>query len=58
MDEHSENFNKVIEDIILKRHYNWTEKYISGLNSRLDEVEEQISELEDKVLELIQRAAK
>ena len=56
MGQHSENFNKEIQNV---RKYqteviNEVKNTLEGFSSRLDEIEEQISELEDKAKELIQ----
>ena len=53
---HSENFNKVVKNI---RKYQTEvimdlKNTVKGFNSRLDEVEEQTSKLEDKAMELTQ----
>lgn len=53
---HSENFNKVVKNI---RKYQTEvimdlKNRVEGFNSRLDEVEEQTSKLEDKAMELTQ----
>lgn len=56
MDEHNENFNKEKEDIG-KYQTEITTKLrniLKGFDSRLDKVEEQINELEDKGMELTQ----
>ena len=58
MNEHHENFNKEIKNLrkyqaeitVLRNIINEL-KNIEGFNSRLDEVEEQISELEDIAME-------
>ena len=56
MDKHSENFNKETENIrkyeteVITELKNTPE----GFNSRLDEVEEWISDLEEKAVELTQ----
>ena len=60
MDEHSENFNKEIENIRnhqivvtdLKNTNNCTENALQRSNSRLGEAEERFSELEDRAVEL------
>lgn len=58
MNEHSETYKKYKK--ILNRchrveeYNNWTEKYPTGFKSRLDEVEEQNSNLEDRPAELTQ----
>ena len=56
MDEHNENFNKETENI---RKYQTEiiielKNTLQGFNIRIDEVEEQISELEDKTMKLTQ----
>ena len=61
IDDLSENFNKEIENVKVKIENTKTvrnEEYITemkntsgGINSRLDEMEDQIRDLEDKVAE-------
>ena len=56
MDEQSKNFSKEIENIRKYQTEVITEmkNALEGFNSRLDDVEEPISELEDKTMELTQ----
>ena len=59
IDEHSENFNKEVEDInepIRTEEYNnWNEKNtLEGIISRLSNTEEHISDLEDRIMEITQ----
>ena len=59
IDEHSENFNKEVEDInepIRTEEYNnWNEKNtLEGIKSRLSNTEEHISDLEDRIMEITQ----
>ena len=58
MEEYSENFNKEIENVRknqwqLKDTITEIKKYIlEGINSRLDDEEKHISNLEDRVVEI------
>ena len=56
IDEHSKNFSKEIENIRKYQTEVITEmkNTLEGFNSRLDDVEEPVSELEDKTMELTQ----
>ena len=60
MEEYSENFNKEIENVRknqwqLKDTITEIKKYIlEGINSRLDDEEKHISNLEDRVVEITQ----
>ena len=56
MDEQSKNFSKEIENIRKYQTEVITEmkNALEGFNSRLDDVEEPISELEDTTMELTQ----
>ena len=63
LDEHSENFNKELENIFLKncqkwRKNNWNENTIEGINSRLGDTEEHISNLKDRIIKITQIRAK
>ena len=58
-DEHSENFNKKIENIKknqseVKNTITEMKNILGGFNSRLDDAEEQISNLEDRIVEITQ----
>ena len=60
MDEHSDNFNSRKYKQVSKRSHraeeynNWTKNTLDVFNSRLDETEERVSDLEDRVVELTQ----
>lgn len=56
IDKPSENFNKEIENVRNYQTESITEprNTLEGFNSILDEIEEQISRLEDKAIELTQ----
>ena len=62
MDEHSEKFNKELENIKyqmeLKNMITEIKNTVEGINSRLDNTEEQISELKDRVVEITQAEQK
>lgn len=52
MDEHSKNFNKETENKKYKtKVITGVKNTVEGFNIRMDEIEEQISELEDKAME-------
>ena len=57
MDEHSGNFSKETENIKVTNKNSIAElkNTLEGFNSRMDEVEAQISKLEDKTMDLTQR---
>lgn len=53
----SENFNKIIirkyqREVRAKKYNNWTENTLKWFNSKLDEAEQQISELEVKTMNI------
>ena len=59
IDEHSENFNKELENtpkepVRAEEYNNWNEKHTRGINSRLSDTEECISDLEDRIMEITQ----
>ena len=52
MDEHSKNFNKETENKKYQTEViTEVKNTVEGFNSRMDEIEAQISELEDKAME-------
>lgn len=60
-EEHSENFNKELENtektttIWAEEYSNWNgKKKLETINSRLDNSEEWIGDLEDKIVEITQ----
>ena len=62
MDEHSEKFNKELENIkknqtALKCN-NWNKKYTRGINGRLHDTKEHNSDLEDREAKIIQAEQK
>ena len=62
MDEHNDKFNKELENI--KKNQtdekcdNWNKKCTGRINSKLDDTEEQVSKLEDRVVEITQAEQK
>ena len=58
MDEHSEKSNKELEPNRAEEYNNWNNNTLEGINSRLDDKEEQISKLEDRVMEITQAELK
>ena len=63
MDEHSEDFNKEVENIKknqaeLKNTITEMKNALEGINSRLDDTEEWVSKLEDQVVEITQAEQK
>ena len=54
-----EMFNKDLEELMNKnsdeQHNNWSEKYTRRNQSRIIETEELISELEDRIVEIINK---
>ena len=60
IDEHSENFNKEVENTKNKviKYNNWNEKTPERFNSRLSDTEECLRELEDRIMETTQSEQK
>ena len=57
--EHIENFNKELENttkepVSVAGYNNWNEKHTRGINSRLGDTQECISNLEDRIMEITQ----
>ena len=58
-DEHSENFNKEVENTTNKViKYNWNEKTPERFNSRVSDTEECLRELGDRIMETTQSEQK
>ena len=57
MDEYSEKFNQKLENIMNQRelrNISEIKNVLEGINSRLNDTEKWISELEDRVMEITQ----
>lgn len=52
LQQRNRNYKKASNRSHRTEEYNWTENALEGLNSRLDEAERQIGELEDNAMEL------
>ena len=58
IDKHSEKFNRELENIkknqTAEEYNNWNKTTLEEINSRLDDTEEWMTELEDRVVEITQ----
>ena len=63
INKYRENFNKELENtteepVRVAGYNNWNEKHTRGINSRLGDTQECISDLEDRIMEITQSEQK